>query len=443
MQSSLEQVFKDPFYKITYKMHLILTVGRLLMENGADSDRTTRYIMRTAAYMGIPAENVSCHIMYTSLLLNIKNEERTYTELTKCRKHNVSMTVLAAVSRIIWRAMRDNWSLERFEKELETLESRKNPYSNFATAIGSSFACGGSCLLFGGDFIAFFVTAVCAFFGFYARTICNERGFNNYAGIAIAAFVATSLAALSQGVVQSATPMHPIVACALFLVPGVPLINAADDMLNNFIMAGITRAFHTVLIIGSMAFGTAIALHLGRITEFTTISLSPGDIYLYHPIAAAISAGGFSLLFNVPKRVLWAVSVGGAVAVLLRNICMFDFGLSQATGTFIGGGVVGIAALSAIHRFHVPNVVLTTPSAIPLVPGILLYRLLFTLLNINDVSTEVLLGALRNGIEAATIIISIAVSDAIPNIFWSRQIRKNKIAQEKKLLASRFVDQED
>ena len=103
----------------------------------------------------------------------------------------------------------------------------------------------------------------------------------------------------------------------------------------------------------------------------------------------------------------------------------------------------GTAARAAIHRFHVPNVVLRTPSAIPLVPGILLYRLLFTLLNINDVSTEVLLGALRNGIEAATIIISIAVSVAIPNIFWSRQIRKNKIAQEKKLLASRFVDQED
>ena len=124
MQSSLEQVFKDPFYKITYKMHLILMVGRLLMENGADSDRTTRYIMRTAAYMGIPAENVSCHIMYTSLLLNVKNEERTYTELTKCRKHSVSMTVLAAVSRVIWRAMRDNWPLERFDKELETLENR-------------------------------------------------------------------------------------------------------------------------------------------------------------------------------------------------------------------------------------------------------------------------------------------------------------------------------
>ena len=443
MEPSLEQVFKDPFYKITYKMSLILTVGRLMMENGADSDRTARYIMRAAAYMGIPAENVSCHIMYTTLLLNVKNEEHTYTEITKCRKHNVSMSVLAAVSRTMWRAMRDNWTLERFEKELDRIKSRKSPYSSFATAIGSSFACGGSCLLFGGDFIAFFVTAVCAFFGFYARTICNERGFNNYAGIAIAAFVATSLAALSQGVVHSATPMHPIVACALFLVPGVPLINAADDMLNNFIMAGITRAFHTVLIVGSLAFGTAAALHLGHVTDFATISLSPGDIYLYHPIAAAISAGGFSMLFKVPKRVLWVVSIGGAITVLLRNICMFDLGLSQAAGTFIGGAVVGLLALNALRWFHVPNVVLRTPSAIPLVPGILLYRLLFTLLNINDVSTEVLLGALRNGIEAATIIISIAVSVAIPNIFWSRQIRKNKIAQEKKLLASRFVDQED
>ena len=73
MEPSLEQVFKDPFYKITYNMSLILTVGRLMMENGADSDRTARYIMRAAAYMGIPAEHVGCHIMYTTLLLNVKN----------------------------------------------------------------------------------------------------------------------------------------------------------------------------------------------------------------------------------------------------------------------------------------------------------------------------------------------------------------------------------
>jgi len=87
--------------------------------------------------------------------------------------------------------------------------------------------------------------------------------------------------------------------------------------------------------------------------------------------------------------------------------------------------------------------VLTIPSAIPLIPGVLLYRFFFTLLNINEVSTPLLLAALRNSVEAATIIAGIAIGVAIPSIFWSRQIQRNKIAQEKKLLASRFVDQED
>ena len=443
MQSSLEQVFKDPFYKITYKMHLILTVGRLLMENGADSDRTTRYIMRTAAYMGIPAENVSCHIAYTTIMLNIKDEERTYTRFSKCRTHRVNMLVLSAVSRMIWRAMRDAWSLELFEREIEALEKRKSPYSGFLTALGAGFACAGSCALFGCDLAAFFITALCAFLGFYARRFCNEHGFNVYAGIAIAAFTATLAAVLLQDLGLSATPMLPIVACTLFIVPGVPLINAANDLLNHFITSGMTRAFDTLLIVCSTAFGMAIALRLGHVSSFTTVSLSPGEIYLYHPLAAAIAAGGFSLIFNVPRRLLWVVSTGGIITILLRNICMFELGMSQAAGTFLASAFVGVLALFAIHWFHTPNIVLTIPSAIPLIPGVLLYRFFFTLLNINEVSTPLLLAALRNGVEAATIIAGIAIGVAIPSIFWSRQIQRNKIAQEKKLLASRFVDQED
>ena len=443
MAETKEHVLTHPFSQIIYKMHLILLVARTMMENGADSDRTSQYIMRTAAYMGIPAENVSCHIAYTTIMLNIKDEERTYTRFSKCRTHRVNMLVLSAVSRMIWRAMRDAWSLERFEREMEKLDERKAPYGDFLTALGASFACAGSCALFGCDLAAFFITALSAFVGFYARRFCNEHGFNVYAGIAIAAFAATLAAVLLQGLDLSATPMLPIVACTLFIVPGVPLINAANDLLNHFITSGMTRAFDTLLIVCSTAFGMAIALRLGHVSSFTTVSLSPGEIYLYHPLAAAIAAGGFSLIFSVPRRLLWVVSTGGIITILLRNICMFELGMSQAAGTFLASAFVGVLALFAIHWFHTPNIVLTIPSAIPLIPGVLLYRFFFTLLNINEVSTSLLLAALRNGVEAATIIAGIAIGVAIPSIFWSRQIQRNKIAQEKKLLASRFVDQED
>lgn len=163
MAETKEHVLTHPFSQIIYKMHLILLVARTMMENGADSDRTSQYIMRTAAYMGIPAENVSCHIAYTTIMLNIKDEERTYTRFSKCRTHRVNMLVLSAVSRMIWRAMRDAWSLELFEREMEALEKRKSPYSGFLTALGAGFACAGSCALFGCDLAAFFLTAFCAF----------------------------------------------------------------------------------------------------------------------------------------------------------------------------------------------------------------------------------------------------------------------------------------
>lgn len=443
MEQSKEHVLTHAFSQVIYKMHLILRVARILMENGADSDRTAQYIMRTAAYMGIPPENVNCHISYTTIMLNIKDEERTYTRFSKCRTHRVNMFLLSGVSRMIWRAMRDAWSLEVFEQGLDKLLLRANPYGSFMTALGASFACAGSCALFGCDLPAFFITAFCAFLGFYARRFCNENGFNGYAGIAIAAFTATFAAVLLENLHLSHTPMLPIVACTLFIVPGMPLINAANDLLNHFITSGMTRAFDTLLIVGSVAFGMAVALRLGYITEFAAVNLSPGEIYLYHPLAAAVAAGGFSMIFNVPKRLLWVVCIGGIITILLRNICMFEFGMSQAAGTFLGSAVVGVIALQAIHWFHTPNIVLTIPSAIPLVPGILLYRFFVTLLDINNVSAEALLNAMRNGIEGATIIIGIAVGVAIPSIFWSRQIQRNKNNQQKKLLASRFVDQED
>lgn len=438
-----EQVLIQPYAEITYKMHIILLVAETMMQNGADADRTVRYIRRTATYMGIPAENVHSHIMYTTVMLNICDAERTYTEFRKCKQHAVNMSVLSTMSRLIWRAIRDNYPLERFEKEVTRIRDRKKPYTGLQTAIGSSFACGGNCLLFGCDLAAFFITTFCAFLGYWTRRLCDGRHFNPYAAIAIAAFVATLVAFLSQRLGISATPMLPIAACALFMVPGVPLLNAASEVLNNFITAGMTRAIDTLLIVGGMAFGTAIAMRLGSMTNFTTLGLSPGDIYFYHPIAGAISAGGFSMLFNVPRRVSWVVAVGGMLTILLRNIAMFDLGFSQAAASFIGAATLGILALKAIHWFHVPNVVLTIPSAIPLIPGVLLYRFLFTLLNINAIDTEMFLHGVRDGVEALVIITGVAIGVAIPNIFFSRQIERTKIERAKRLLASRYIDEDE
>ena len=98
METKDEKVLKEPFAEIGTKMHLLLHTGQMLMENGADSDRTVRDMMRTAAYMGIPKDRIHQHVMYTTLMLNVNDEQHSYTEFRKCTTHGINMTTLTAIS---------------------------------------------------------------------------------------------------------------------------------------------------------------------------------------------------------------------------------------------------------------------------------------------------------------------------------------------------------
>ncbi|MBQ1867679.1 MAG: hypothetical protein II148_05260, partial [Selenomonas sp.] len=69
-----ERIFSEPFAEIGPKMHLLLHTGQLLMENGADSDRTLRDMMRAASFMGIPKDRIHQHVMYTTLMLNVNDD---------------------------------------------------------------------------------------------------------------------------------------------------------------------------------------------------------------------------------------------------------------------------------------------------------------------------------------------------------------------------------
>ena len=92
---------------IHQKINLLLQTGQLLMESGADTSRIIRNMNRTAAYMGIPQEKLTLHIMYTTLMVNIQDGPRFYTGFRKCQHHGINMTVISALSKLSWRAMQN------------------------------------------------------------------------------------------------------------------------------------------------------------------------------------------------------------------------------------------------------------------------------------------------------------------------------------------------
>lgn len=366
----------------------------------------------------------------------------TFTKFQRCTKHGINMTTISLVSKLSWKAIREDYSIEQYADELEQIRQRPRNYTPLQVAIGTGFACGGFCIQFGCDWTAFFYASLAAAIGMYLRGFLLRRGQNNYIGIAIAAFVSTLIAWLTTFLPASwtSTPLHPLLACALFIVPGVPLINFVDDMLDNYIQVGITRAVNTFLMIVAMSFGIAFFLKISNfeLSQFYHIPMIPHNNYINYAVAAAISAMGFSMIFNIPRRLLWVVAIGGVIAVCTRNFVNLgpsnnniglDMGL--AVGSLAGSALVSLIAVKAVHWVHAPNHVLSIPSVIPMVPGVLMYRALVAMIEMNGVVGE-LTNAVKFGMGSAITIMCISIGVAIPNIFarkWIAPQRRKKLNQ--------------
>lgn len=425
------------------KLDLLLRTGKMLVESAADTNRVVRNMKRVAAYLGLPEANLHIDVSYTMLAVNLSDESYSFSKFQKCEKHGINMTALSEISRLSWRAIEEDYSLDRYEEELERIGGKPRNYPPLLVAVCAGFACGGFCKLFGCDWVAFFFASLCAFIGFRVRTRCLEFGLNIYMSIAVAACISTCLAYVTSFTGWSDTPNHPLLACALFIVPGVPLINFVDDMIDNYLLVGITRAANTVMMMGAMAFGIVLAIKMLAIEDvtidkkFSELSMIPHDPYYVYAIAAAISAMGFSTIFNVQRRLLWVVAIGGVISVCTRNFVNFELGLGPVFGSFTGAFVVSLIAVKAVHWFHVPNHVLTIPSVIPMIPGVLMYRALFSFINIHGVIGEVT-HAFFNGVNSALIILCVALGVAIPNIF----VRRNRAVDRQKLLEVELLKRE-
>ena len=468
----MDGIQKIDFEKsVRRRLDLLLRTGQLLVESSADTSRILRNMKRTADYLGLTEDKLHIHITYNMLMVNYSDEEHSFSKFQRCNNHGINMSAISSISRLSWRAIREDYSLDKYEEEFEKIRSRKRNYTSWQVAIGAGFACGGFCVQFGCDWPAFFYASIAAILGFRLRMYLNSLGSNGYANIAVAAFVSTLLAWLSAyismpvvadhlptwlaSVLHSDTVWHPLLACALFIVPGVPLINFVSDMLDSHFEMGLNRALNTLLMVAAMSFGIAVAIKVCGIDNFVKdLSMTPHNSYLSYATAAAISAMGFSMIFNIPKRLLPVVAVGGIIAVCTRNFVNLgpsnnNVGLDQGLiiGSLVGSSLISIICIKAVHVFHTPHHILSIPSVIPMVPGVLMYRALFGLIEMQGIVGE-LTEAFSNGVKASLTILCIAIGVAIPNIFARQWIAPQRRRRLQFLIAERkakgkFVDLSD
>ena len=98
---------------------------------------------------------------------------------------------------------------------------------------------------------------------------------------------------------------------------------------------------------------------------------------------------GFALLFNTPRRALWATALLGAVGwstkFLLIKLLIPD---QVVIASFAGACLVGFLGVYFAHRVHTPPMVFTIPAVINMIPGKSGYEFMMGLIKIVTITHE-------------------------------------------------------
>jgi len=148
------------------------------------------------------------------------------------------------------------------------------------------------------------------------------------------------------------------------------------------------------------------------------------SILLADAFWSAVAALGFAILFNIPKRTLWACALMGATGYTLRAV-LLNLGLTIELATLTGAAAIGFLGALMARRFHMPVVIFTIPSAIPLVPGTFAFRTMIGILQLTNQNllddALILTEATTNGIKTGLILAALAAGIAAPKLLFQRR----------------------
>jgi uncharacterized membrane protein YjjP (DUF1212 family) len=390
--------------------HLVLQLGRILLLNGSDTEQVHASMARFAAAFGVEANLM---VSYEAVLVTLVGGEHIRTKIGyRLPGAGVGMSTIEAANRLVDDAGGGRLRLDEVQAALDAIEHRPPTYPRWLVVAGLGVTAASLSRLFGGDWLACVAAGLAGTIGTWVRLELGRRHVNPV----LAAFIIALLSGIVGGVIvgfgTSSTPALSLVAPAMILVPGVPLINGILDMIRNHVTMGLSRLGFAALVVLAIALGVFAATRLTSIgvpvdSPTLTIGVPPDALF------SVLAAGGYALLFDVPARMAWACGVCGLASHTLRTL-LFHFGVDLITGTLIGALVVGFLAEGLARHFRAPTAALAFPGVVAMIPGAYAFRAVFGSLQIAEGATATVAETLSLSATVILMVGAIAVGVAAP-----------------------------
>jgi len=408
----MEEVADDRQARLV--VDLATRVAALTLTTGGSNAEATAAALQVAACYHLTSVHVD--VSYTSVIVSHhRGPNRDANTLARTVAHRApDYERLSDLQRLLDEL--PNLDVEAARARFDRIVRQSRRYRRWVMSLAAALLGVGVAMLFGGGLIAILATCVTTAAVDQATHATSRKGlpefFGQIVGAAIPTAVAVLLMALGEwGVagLQGISASVIVAAGVVALLAGLSVVSAAQDAIDGFMITAGARTFHVAMMTLGIVMGILVVLWAGTflglpgyLNPTTPLSESP----VLTSIGAVLIALGFAIGSQTRLSALaWCAGLGliGWWGFLASQL----LGLGHGTSVGIGATVAAFLAQLATRPARMAAVGLTTAGVISLLPGSMVYRGLYGLVQVDSLLEAG--PAMIELLGAATVAVAIAM----------------------------------
>lgn len=330
----------------------------------------------------------SVDIGLVSLEYTCMDAHHSYTQAISLPSTSVNTTKLSQMERFI-KEFDQNGSemtIGEIHSRLEEIAHSKGNYAPYQVGLAAALACSAFVFLLGGGPVEMFCSFIGAGLGNYVRRKMIDHHITLFAGVAVAVAVACLSYLLALSLMQltfNVSSRHEAgyIGAMLFIIPGFTFITSGLDISKLDMRSGLERMTYAIAIITvATLVGWIVALMVNlRPENFQALPLSALMLFLLRLPASFCGVFGFSIMFNSTPKMAAIAGCIGAIANTLRLELTDLTGIPAGAAAFLGALVAGLLASIVKRKIQYPQISITVPSIVIMVPGLYMYRAMYNI----------------------------------------------------------------
>lgn len=227
---------------------------------GATCERIDKNVGRIAATYGYKAD-LTMMPRHITVALKLPGSQSVHSFNNSTVKCGINFDMNAALSTLSWNINDKQLPLAEAETRFKEIISRT--YDNGARiCILASLANAAFCRLFGGDWAAMGIVFVSTVIGYLCKQLLVKHHADVRAVMFISALVSTLICAAAINLGYTDTPRVALATAVLYLIPGVPYMNAAGDMIAKHYVCAFGRFMDALVLTAMLSAGLCLALYI-------------------------------------------------------------------------------------------------------------------------------------------------------------------------------------